>query len=148
MNIFPSYVSMFFCAYCLIPMVLSINLVDEFALIAFKGHITYDPQGLLATNWSTKSSYCNWYGISCIIPQERVSAINLSNMGLEGTIPPQVGNLSFLVSLDLSNNYFHDSLPHDIGKSFINLVYFMSQHSCLLLQYYIYIYIYIYIYHV
>ncbi|RVW68598.1 putative LRR receptor-like serine/threonine-protein kinase [Vitis vinifera] len=94
-------------------MALSINLVDEFALIALKSHITYDSQGILATNWSTKSSYCNWYGISCNAPQQRVSAINLSNMGLEGTIAPQVGNLSFLVSLDLSNNYFHDSLPKD-----------------------------------
>nr|CAN72497.1 hypothetical protein VITISV_010512 [Vitis vinifera] len=97
-------------------MVLSFNLVDEFALIALKAHITYDSQGMLATNWSTKSSHCSWYGISCNAPQQRVSAINLSNMGLEGTIAPQVGNLSFLVSLDLSNNYFHGSLPKDIGE--------------------------------
>ncbi|KAL6333042.1 hypothetical protein AAG906_022710 [Vitis piasezkii] len=107
---------MLFWVHCFTPMVLSINLVDEFALIALKAHITYDSQGILATNWSTKSSYCNWYGISCNAPQQRVSVINLSSMGLEGTIAPQVGNLSFLVSLDLSNNYFHDSLPKDIGK--------------------------------
>ncbi|RVW18666.1 putative receptor-like protein kinase [Vitis vinifera] len=97
-------------------MVLSINLVDEFALTALKAHITYDSQGILARNWSTKSSHYSWYGISCNAPQQRVSAINLSNMGLEGTIAPQVGNLSFLVSLDLSNNYFHGSLPKDIGN--------------------------------
>ncbi|RVW25346.1 putative LRR receptor-like serine/threonine-protein kinase [Vitis vinifera] len=97
-------------------MVLSFNLVDEFALIALKAHITYDSQGMLATNCSTKSSHCSWYGISCNAPQQRVSAINLSNMGLEGTIAPQIGNLSFLVSLDLSNNYFHGSLPKDIGS--------------------------------
>ncbi|RVW22767.1 putative LRR receptor-like serine/threonine-protein kinase [Vitis vinifera] len=36
-------------------------------------------------------------------------------MGLEGTIPPQVSNLSFLASLDLSDNYFHASLPNEIG---------------------------------
>ncbi|CBI31014.3 unnamed protein product, partial [Vitis vinifera] len=102
--------SVLFCS------LLPITSVDEFALIALKSHITYDSQGILATNWSTKSSYCNWYGISCNAPQQRVSVINLSSMGLEGTIAPQVGNLSFLVSLDLSNNYFHDSLPKDIGK--------------------------------
>ena len=113
MHFFSLYVLMLFWVHCFTPMVLSINLVDEFALIALKSHITYDSQGILATNWSTKSSYCNWYGISCNAPQQRVSVINLSSMGLEGTIAPQVGNLSFLVSLDLSNNYFHDSLPKD-----------------------------------
>ena len=126
MHLFSPYVSVLFWVHCFTPMVLSINLVDEFALIALKTHITYDSQGILATNWSTKSSYCNWYGISCNAPQQRVSAINLSNMDLEGTIAPQVGNLSFLVSLDLSNNYFHDSLPKDIGKISITFVYFMK----------------------
>ena len=135
MLLFTPYVLVFFWVHCFTPMVLSFNLVDEFALIALKAHITYGSQGILATNWSTKSSHCSWYGISCNAPQQRVSAINLSNMGLEGTIAPQVGNLSFLVSLDLSNNYFHGSLPKDIGKILINFVYFMSQYSCFLFQY-------------
>ena len=132
MHLFLSYVLVCFWVHCFAPMVLSINLVDEFALIALKTHITYDSQGILATNWSTKSPHCSWTGISCNAPQQSVSAINLSNMGLEGTIAPQVGNLSFLVSLDLSNNHFHGSLPKDIGKILINFVYFMSQYSCFL----------------
>ena len=109
-------------------MAFSINLVDKFALIALKAHITYDPKGILATNWSTKTPHCSWYGISCDAPQERVSAINLS-------IAPQIGNLSLLVSLDLSNNYFHATLPKDIGKILINFVYFMILYSCFLFQY-------------
>ncbi|KAG6696148.1 hypothetical protein I3842_09G132800 [Carya illinoinensis] len=43
----------------------------------------------------------------------RVIALNLSYMGLEGTIPPQIGNLSFLVSLRLKNNSFHGSVPNE-----------------------------------
>ena len=124
MHLFSPYVSVFALVHCWVacftPKVFSMNLVDEFALIALKAHITYDSQGILATNWSTKSSHCSWYGISCNAPQQRVSAINLSNMGLEGTIAPQVGNLSFLISLDLSNNCFYASLPKDIGKILIN----------------------------
>ena len=115
-------------------MALSRNLVDESALIALKAHVTYESQGILATNWSTKSSYCNWYGISCN-SQQRVSAIDLSNMGLEGTIAPQVDNLFFLVSLDLSNNYFHGSLPTDIGKILIIFFYFVGQFSCIFSSY-------------
>ena len=132
MHLVSPYVLVFalvhFWVACFTPMVFSINLVDEFALIALKAHITKDSQGILATNWSTKSSHCSWYGISCNAPQQRVSAINLSNMGLEGTIAPQVGNLSFLVSLDFSNNHFHASLPKDIGKILIIFVYFMGQY--------------------
>ena len=128
MHLFSPYVLVFVLVHCWVayftPKVFSINLVDEFALMALKAHITYDSQGILVTNWSTKSSYCTWYGISCNAPQQRVSAINLSNMGLEGTIAPQVGNLSFLISLDLSNNYFHASLPKEIGKILIIFVYF------------------------
>ena len=128
MHLFSPYVSMFVLVHCWVacftPIVFSINLVDEFALMALKALIAYDSQGILATNWSTKSSYCTWYGISCNAPQKIVSAINLSNMGLKGTIAPQVGNLSFLISLDLSNNYFHASLPKEIGKILIIFVYF------------------------
>ena len=139
MHLFSPYVSVFALVHywvaCFTPMVFSINLVDDFALVALKAHITYDSQSILATNWSTKSPHCCWYGISCNAAQQRVSVINLSNMGLEGTIAPQVGNLSFLVSLNLSNNYFHASLPKDIGKILIIFLYFTSQYSYFLLQY-------------
>ncbi|XP_040374623.1 receptor kinase-like protein Xa21 [Rosa chinensis] len=36
-------------------------------------------------------------------------------MGLQGTIAPHVGNLSFLVSLDLRNNSFSGFLPNEIS---------------------------------
>jgi LRR receptor-like serine/threonine-protein kinase FLS2 len=42
--------------------------------------------------------------------------LNLSYMGLQGTISPHIGNLSFLLSLDLSNNSFFGSLPHEISR--------------------------------
>ena len=126
MHLLSLYVSVLFWVHCFTPMALSFNLVDEFALITLKAHITYGSQGILATNWSTKSSHCSWCGISCNAPQQRVSALINA---------PQVGNFSFLVSLYLSNNYFHGSLPKDIGKILINFVYFMSQYSWFLFQY-------------
>ncbi|KAH9722986.1 protein kinase domain-containing protein [Citrus sinensis] len=37
-------------------------------------------------------------------------------MGLGGTIPLHLGNLSFLVSLDISENNFHGHLPKELGQ--------------------------------
>ncbi|KAH7858725.1 hypothetical protein Vadar_027209 [Vaccinium darrowii] len=90
---------------------------DESALLAFKSHITYDPNHILTTNWSTNTSFCHWLGVSCRRRgQNRVTSLNLSNMGLRGTIPPQIGNLSFLTYFNISYNHFNGHLPAELGQ--------------------------------
>lgn len=74
---------------------------DQSALLALKAHITGDPENILARNWSATISVCNWIGIRCDERQHRVTGLNLSHMGLAGTIPPHLGNLSFLSHLSL-----------------------------------------------
>ncbi|KAG6642326.1 hypothetical protein CIPAW_09G134800 [Carya illinoinensis] len=91
---------------------------DQSALLALKfgiSHPTPD-HNILASNWSTNTSVCNWIGVTCGSRHHRVITLNLSYMGLEGTIPPQVGNLSFLVSLTLRNNSFHGSVPNELSR--------------------------------
>ncbi|KAI4353718.1 hypothetical protein L6164_002649 [Bauhinia variegata] len=80
---------------------------DQSSLLAFKDHITYDANNFLAKNWSVKTPTCDWFGVTCASSHLRVTSLNLSYMGLVGTIPPHLGNLSFLMELDLSNNSFH-----------------------------------------
>ncbi|CAL2251971.1 unnamed protein product [Prunus armeniaca] len=87
---------------------------DQSALLALKSHITSDPHNILV-NWSTTTSVCNWVGVTCGARHLRVSVLNLSYMGLFGTIPPPLGNLSFLVELDLRNNSFHGTLPKELS---------------------------------
>ncbi|EEF29782.1 serine-threonine protein kinase, plant-type, putative [Ricinus communis] len=70
---------------------------DQDALLALKVRIVGDPNSLLTTNWSTATSVCTWIGVTCGARHNRVTALNLSHMGLAGTIPPHLGNLSFLV---------------------------------------------------
>ncbi|PQP96436.1 hypothetical protein Pyn_05339 [Prunus yedoensis var. nudiflora] len=66
---------------------------------------------------------CNWLALfGCSSP--RVASLNLSYMDLTGTIPPYLGNLSFLVELDLGNNSFHDTLPHEL--SYLRRLKFIS----------------------
>ncbi|EYU43327.1 hypothetical protein MIMGU_mgv1a021297mg, partial [Erythranthe guttata] len=70
------------------------------------------------------SSVCSWIGVTCSLRHSRVTAVNISYMGLSGTIPPQLGNLSFLVSLDFSFNFFGGVLPQQL--SFLRRLKFIS----------------------
>ncbi|XP_062166138.1 LRR receptor-like serine/threonine-protein kinase EFR [Alnus glutinosa] len=93
------------------------SFTDQVSLIAFESKITSGPnQTVLAGNWSTTTSFCNWIGVSCSQRRQRVTALDLSYMGLQGAISPHIGNLSFLVSLDLRNNSFIGFLPHEISR--------------------------------
>lgn len=75
---------------------------DQSALLALKAHVTNDPLNVLASNWSTNTSVCNWFGVTCSPRHRRVTALNLAYMGLIGTIPPELGNLSFLSLLNVT----------------------------------------------
>ncbi|XP_050290288.1 probable LRR receptor-like serine/threonine-protein kinase At3g47570 [Quercus robur] len=94
------------------------NFTDQSALIAFKSEISSHPNDTIfsASNWSTTANFCEWFGVSCSRRRQRVTALNLSYVDLHGTISPHIGNLSFLVSLDLHNNSFSGFLPHEIGN--------------------------------
>ncbi|PIN11936.1 Non-specific serine/threonine protein kinase [Handroanthus impetiginosus] len=108
----------------LLPYLLSHNLAnttidlntDEFSLLAFKTHITNDSSHTtLGKNWTTKTSVCHWVGVTCGSRHHRVIALDISHMSLEGTIPPHIGNLSFLVYLNITGNLFHGDLPNELA---------------------------------
>ncbi|PPD85266.1 hypothetical protein GOBAR_DD17816 [Gossypium barbadense] len=98
---------------------------DRLALLALKSHVTSDPKRFLATNWSTSTSVCNWIGVTCGSKNLRVTVLNLTGMGLVGTIPSHLGNLSFLSRLNIMNNSFQGLLPNHLANlhrlKFINL---------------------------
>ncbi|KAL5854000.1 hypothetical protein ACOSQ4_003802 [Xanthoceras sorbifolium] len=89
---------------------------DVDALLVLKTHITHDPNTLLANNWSTSASVCSWIGVTCGVRHHRVKALNISFLGLTGTIPPQLGNLSFLALLCINHNNFYGSLPYELAR--------------------------------
>ncbi|GJR54709.1 leucine-rich repeat protein [Tanacetum coccineum] len=55
-------------------------------------------------------------GISCGKRHKRVIALRLVSQGLEGSLSPHVGNLSFLRVLSLGNNSFQGTIPHELGR--------------------------------
>ena len=91
---------------------------DQSSILAFRDHISHDPNNTISSNWSTASPVCSWIGITCGHSHHRVVALNLSYMGPIGTILPNPGNLSFFsyLELDLSNNSFHGSIPSEFAQ--------------------------------
>ncbi|GJX04908.1 kinase-like domain-containing protein [Tanacetum coccineum] len=47
---------------------------------------------------------------------KRVTVLQLKSQGLEGSLSPHVGNLSFLRELSLTNNSFQGTIPHELGR--------------------------------
>ncbi|KAM0949416.1 putative non-specific serine/threonine protein kinase [Dioscorea sansibarensis] len=111
------------------------------ALLQWKA--TLETQDLLHT-WTSKTSPCNWTGITCrydghlmttitrvqlgelglegkletlnfsALPSLRV--LNLSDNHLHGFIPASISALSKLTTLDLSNNQISGSIPPSLGN--------------------------------
>ncbi|GLJ20705.1 hypothetical protein SUGI_0377160 [Cryptomeria japonica] len=95
----------------------SSNYSDREALIGFKAALSFDPFNSLL-DWSLGHIFCNWTGVTCSPPPQRVVSLNLTGMGLFGPISPLLGNLSFLTVLDLYNNSFQGHIPYQIGNLF------------------------------
>ncbi|KAH9714637.1 protein kinase domain-containing protein [Citrus sinensis] len=117
--------SRFLLLYCLILISLFIavatantssTITDQYALLALKAHITHDPTNFLAKNWNTSTPVCIWTCVTCDVHSHRVTILNISGLNLTGTIPPQLGNLSSLQSLNLSCNRLSGSIPSLSGQ--------------------------------
>ncbi|PHT97927.1 hypothetical protein BC332_33146 [Capsicum chinense] len=87
---------------------------DQLALLSLKSQIISDPFHYLDESWSPTTSVCHWVGVFCGSRHQRVTSLNLSNMALTGVIPRELGNLTFLVYLDLGSNNFHGNLPQEM----------------------------------
>ncbi|CAN6703866.1 unnamed protein product [Malus baccata var. baccata] len=101
---------------CLHCFALPGNETDRLALLEFKASITHDPFKVL-TSWNETIHFCSWHGVTCGRRHKRVTMLSLPSLKLGGSIPPHVGNLSFLRVVDLQNN----SLGHEIPPEFSRL---------------------------
>ncbi|KAK9175205.1 hypothetical protein WN944_027211 [Citrus x changshan-huyou] len=90
---------------------------DQDALLSVKAHIINDnPNNILAQNWTSNTSVCSWMGITCDVYGNRVTSLTIPDLGLTGTIPSYLGNLSSLQTLVLSHNWFSGTIPKEIGN--------------------------------
>ncbi|KAJ1437405.1 Serine/threonine-protein kinase, active site [Sesbania bispinosa] len=90
------------------------NETDLHALLDFKSRIVQDPFQIMSL-WNDSIHHCNWEGITCNISNGRVMYLILEDLTLAGTVPPSIGNLTFLTRLNIRNSSFHGEFPQEVG---------------------------------
>ncbi|OMP05936.1 hypothetical protein CCACVL1_01784 [Corchorus capsularis] len=91
------------------------NESDRVVLNDFKSQVTQDPLNIMAS-WNNSVHFCSWFGVSCSPLNGRVVILNLEAQKLVGSIPPSIGNLTFLTGINLENNNFHGEIPQEVGR--------------------------------
>ncbi|KAI5657366.1 hypothetical protein M9H77_26159 [Catharanthus roseus] len=87
---------------------------EGLALLNFRARITSDPFGALV-NWEPQDSdHCMWSGVKCV--DDKVEILDLNGCSLEGTLAPELGDLTYLRALILSKNHFSGVIPKQFGQ--------------------------------
>ncbi|CAK9323343.1 unnamed protein product [Citrullus colocynthis] len=88
---------------------------DRFALLDLKGRVLNDPLKI-TSSWNDSTHFCDWIGVTCNSTIGRVVALNLEARDITGSIPPSLGNLSYLTEINLGGNKFQGSIPQEFGR--------------------------------
>eukprot|EP00850_Spirogloea_muscicola_P023736 SM000384S14659 [mRNA] locus=s384:14363:23531:- [translate_table: standard] len=87
---------------------------DVAALAAFRNAVAGSNDRLFDT-WNTgNANACKWKGVTCN-SRKLVKSLVLPNFNIGPTLSPAIGNLSALLTLDLSFNKFSGPLPATLG---------------------------------
>ncbi|XP_075671133.1 inactive receptor-like serine/threonine-protein kinase At2g40270 isoform X2 [Castanea sativa] len=96
---------------------LSWCLNDEgLALLRLRERVVNDPFGALL-NWKEEDGVinpCSWFGVEC--SDGKVVVLNLKNLCLGGTLPPDLTKLVHIKSIVLRNNSFTGIIPEGIEE--------------------------------
>jgi hypothetical protein len=87
------------------------TLIDSLALVALY-NATGGPNWKNKSNWLSNQPIRTWFGVN--VSGDRVVGLSLGANNLISILPPEIGNLSCLKSLILSNNSLSGELPDSI----------------------------------
>ncbi|XP_060193676.1 protein MALE DISCOVERER 2-like isoform X2 [Lycium barbarum] len=87
---------------------------EGLALVGLRSKVDSDPYGVLA-NWNPDHcDPCMWSGVQCL--GGKVQMLDLHGHSFEGTLAPELGNLTHLRSIVLSKNNFFGAIPKEFGQ--------------------------------
>ena len=66
------------------------------------------------SDWLVTTTPCNWHGVTCYLGH--VIQIDLTSNQLNGSIPPDLQNLSNLIYLYLRSNQLSGAIPPELGN--------------------------------
>ena len=72
--------------------------------------------GDIVLNWSRDVPVSSWQGVAVDAREGRVTRLELSEVGLNGRIPSDIGRLDRLVSLSLRRNRLSGGIPPELGN--------------------------------
>ncbi|XP_018440737.1 putative receptor-like protein kinase At3g47110 isoform X2 [Raphanus sativus] len=90
---------------------------DKQALLEFKSQVS-ETSRVVLDSWNDSLPLCMWTGIKCGSKHRRVTEVDLGGLKLTGVLSPFLGNLSFLRSLNLADNFFRGAIPIEVGNLF------------------------------
>ena len=93
------------------------NETNHQALLAFKTHITFDPQNIFSS-WNDSIHFCEWEGVTCGHKHKRVTVLDLHSKGLESSLSPFIGNLCFIREIVLSDNTIGGKIHDEFRRLF------------------------------
>ncbi|KAI9157383.1 hypothetical protein LWI28_021665 [Acer negundo] len=88
---------------------------DRLALLAIKSQL-HDPLGV-TSSWNNSVPLCLWTSVSCDCRHQKVTELDLRNQSIGGNLSPFIGNLSFLRTIHLDDNFYGD-IPNEVGLLF------------------------------
>jgi len=74
--------------------------------------------------WTTAANISTWKGVT--IKNGRVSQLDLAGATLRGVLPPELGNLTAIERLDLSNNELSGSIPSSLSGNFLTKLKYLD----------------------
>ncbi|CAN4123687.1 unnamed protein product [Withania somnifera] len=87
---------------------------EGLALLGLRSKVDSDPYEILA-NWNPDHcDPCMWSGVQCL--EGKVQILDLHGHSLKGTLVPELGNLTHLRSIVLSENKFFGVIPKEFGR--------------------------------
>ena len=102
-------------------------VISEQAALTALYEFTGGPDWNNSGNWGTGRPLGEWHGIT-VDDQGRVTKLILTANGLSGAIPPELGALTHLTTLDLRDNALTGPIPAELG-ALVNLTHLVLDNN-------------------